>query len=87
LDLPPVQNPIRAITIVNYQTESEYWKSIPGLFAMGTHPAIIVNAPFKIPEVPIPATARPIINILEEVATPQIKEPNSKMAKKDMKVH
>jgi hypothetical protein len=54
---------------------------------MGTHPAIIVNAPFKIPEVPIPATARPIINILEEVATPQIKEPNSKMAKKDMKVH
>jgi hypothetical protein len=87
LDLPPVQNPIRAITIVNYQTDPNYWRSILGLFAMGTHPAIIVNAPFKIPEVPIPATARPIINILEVVATPQIKEPNSNMAKKVMKVH
>jgi len=47
----------------------------------------MVKAPFKIPEVPIPATARPIINILEEVATPQIREPNSKTAKKAIKVH
>ena len=44
-------------------------------------------APFKIPEVPIPATARPTINIFEEVATAHIKDPSSKMAKKAMKVH
>jgi hypothetical protein len=87
LGLPPVQNPIRAVTIVNYQADPNYWRSILGLFAIGTHPAIMVKAPFKIPEVPIPATARPIINILEEMAMPQIKEPNSKMAKKAMKVH
>jgi hypothetical protein len=87
LDLPPVQNPIRAITIVNYRTDLNYWRSKPGLFAIGTHPAIMVKAPFKIPDVPIPATARPIISILEEVATPQIKEPSSKTAKKAMKVH
>jgi hypothetical protein len=87
LDLLPVQNPIKAITIVNYQADPNYWRGILGLFAIGTHPAIMVKAPFKIPEVPIPATARPIINILEEVATPQIREPNSKTAKNAMKVH
>jgi hypothetical protein len=58
-----------------------------GLLAIGTHPAMMVKAPFRIPEVPMPATARPTINIFEEVATPQIKEPNSNMAKKAMKVH
>jgi hypothetical protein len=47
----------------------------------------MVKAPFWIPDVPIPATARPTINVFEEVATPQSKEPNSKMAKKVMKVH
>jgi hypothetical protein len=54
---------------------------------MGTHPAIMVKAPFMIPEVPIPAIARPTINIFDEVATPQINEPNSKIAKNTMKVH
>ena len=47
----------------------------------------MVKAPFRIPEDPIPAIARPTINIFEELATPQIKEPNSKMAKNTMKVH
>jgi hypothetical protein len=47
----------------------------------------MVKAPFMIPEVPIPATARPAINISEEVDTPQINEPNSKRAKKARKVH
>jgi hypothetical protein len=47
----------------------------------------MVKAPFRIPEVPIPATARPTINIFEEVDTAQINEPNSKRAKKAMKVH
>jgi len=44
-------------------------------------------APFKMPEVPKPATTRPPINIPEEFATPQIKEPISKMTKKLRKVH
>jgi hypothetical protein len=48
------------------------------LFAIGTHPAIIVKAPFRIPEVPIPATARPTIKIFEEADTAQINEPSSK---------
>jgi hypothetical protein len=47
----------------------------------------MVKAPFRIPAVPIPATARPTINIFEEVARPQIKEPISKMPKNAMKVH
>lgn len=75
------------MTIVNYQRLSRPELNIPGLFAMGTHPAIIVKAPFKIPEFPIPAIARPKINIIEEVETAQINEPNSKRAKKTMKVH
>jgi len=54
---------------------------------MGAHSAIMTMAPFKIPEVPIPAIARPTINIFEEVATAQIKEPTSKTAKKARKVH
>jgi len=44
-------------------------------------------APFRIPEVPIPATTRPTINIFEEVATAHIKEPSSKKAKKLRNVH
>ena len=48
---------------------------------------MMVAAPFRIPEVPIPATARPTINIVEDVEMPHIKEPNSKRAKKAMKVH
>jgi hypothetical protein len=54
---------------------------------MGTHPAIIVKAPFSIPEVPMPATARPTMNIVEEVDKAQINEPNSKRVKKAMNVH
>ena len=47
----------------------------------------MIVAPFIIPEVPIPATARPTINIFEDVASAHIKDPNSKMAKNTMKVH
>jgi hypothetical protein len=66
---------------------SRWYRSILGLFAIGTHPAIMVKAPLRIPEVPIPETARPTINIFDEVANAQIKEPISKRAKKAMKVH
>jgi hypothetical protein len=60
---------------------------IPGLLVMGTQAAIMENPPFWMPEHPIPATARPTISILDEVATAQSRDPSSKMAKKTMKVH
>jgi len=43
--------------------------------------------PFKMPEVPKPAITRPPINIPEEFASPQIKEPISKTTKKPRNVH
>jgi hypothetical protein len=53
---------------------------------MGIHTATIVKAPFTMPEPPMPATALPTMNIFEDVATPQMREPNSKSAKKNIKV-
>jgi hypothetical protein len=41
----------------------------------------MTRAPFMIPELPIPATALPTINILEDVATPHIRDPNSNVIK------
>jgi len=54
---------------------------------MGTEAAIIVKAPFWRPEEPSPATARPMMSIVDEVATPQSSDPSSKTAKKMRKVH
>jgi len=61
--------------------------NVPGRLANGTDPATIVRPPFWRPAVPKPATARPIINIFEDEAMPQSKEPNSKTAKKVKKIH
>jgi hypothetical protein len=58
-----------------------------GRLDKGTHAAIIVKAPFKMPEPPIPAIARPTINIFDDVAIPHIKDPSSKTKKKLRKVH
>jgi len=58
-----------------------------GRLASGRHAARMVRAPLMSPEPPMPATARPTINILEELATPQSKEPSSKMARKVRKVN
>lgn len=41
----------------------------------------------RIPELPIPAIALPIINIFDDVAAPQTADPISKMTKKTIKVH
>ena len=60
---------------------------IPALFSSGTQAAMIVRAPFIIPDAPIPATALPTINIFDEVATPQSNDPNSKSARKEIKVY
>jgi hypothetical protein len=64
-----------------------YVSHIPSRLSNGTDAAAIVKAPFRRPEVPIPATARPTINIFEDEAMPQSKEPNSKTVKKIRKVH
>lgn len=47
----------------------------------------MVMAPFWIPEVPSPATARPIMSIVDETATPQSNDPTRKMQKKVMNTH
>jgi hypothetical protein len=52
-------------------------QDILGLFSIGREFVNIVIAPFNKPDEPMPATARPTINIFEETATPHNKEPNS----------
>ena len=42
--------------------------------------------PFRIPDAPEPAIARPTINIVELLDTPQTKDPNSKTAMKERNV-
>ena len=58
-----------------------------GLRDMGTHPEMMVKAPFKMPAVPNPAMALPPINILDELEMAQIREPISKTKKKPINVH
>jgi hypothetical protein len=47
---------------------------------------MIVNAPFTIPEPPIPETALATISIFEEVATAH-RKPNSNRAKNNINVY
>jgi hypothetical protein len=56
--------------------------NVPGRLSLGTQLEIIVSAPIIIPAAPKPATARPTMNIDEEAAAPQSKEPSSKIPKK-----
>jgi hypothetical protein len=53
---------------------------------LGDTAAMIVNPPLNSPEPPIPATARPIINAVDEGAVAQTREPISKIATKMKKV-
>jgi hypothetical protein len=48
---------------------------------------MIVMAPLIVPDVPMPATARPVISILDEVATPHTRLPSSKNAKNPRNTH
>jgi hypothetical protein len=48
---------------------------------------MIVKAPFIIPAAPNPATARPMMSILDDTAAPQRREPISKTPKKNKKDH
>jgi len=63
-----------------------YKDFIRARFSFDDAAAIIVNAPLNNPEPPIPATARPIIRAIDEGATPQMREPISKIARNVMKV-
>lgn len=56
-------------------------ENIPGRFASGTEEAMMVSSPVSNPEPPTPASARPNINKFDEFATPEIREPSSKIAK------
>jgi hypothetical protein len=71
--------------VSNYEVERGFF--IPGLFSIGKQSAIIVKAPFIIPDPPIPATALPTINMFDEVATPHKREPSSNIAKNIIKTH
>jgi hypothetical protein len=51
-------------------------------FERGITTAIIDKQPEKMPEAPAPATARPIINIFELIATPQRRDPSMKIPMK-----
>jgi len=57
------------------------------LFSGGADAAMMVRPPFCKPDPPIPAMARPIINMVDEVAAPQRREPSSKIPKKARKAH
>jgi hypothetical protein len=50
-----------------------------GRLTRGTEYATMIRAPEKIPALPTPATALPMIKAMEFGATPQIKLPSSKM--------
>ncbi len=54
-------------------------------FSIGMHLAMIVKLPFTMPDPPMPATALPTINIFDEVATPDRREPSSNRPRKTMK--
>jgi hypothetical protein len=49
--------------------------------------AMMVMAPFIKPDMPRPATTRPTINMVEDVATPHMRDPSSNRAKNDKKVY
>lgn len=63
------------------------WTLLPGRFSSGAQLETMVMAPLMIPAAPKPATARPTINIAEETAAPQSKDPSSNIPKKNRNDH
>ena len=72
---------------VSYASRLPWLDYSPGLFANGTLATTMERAPLERPEDPMPATALPIINISEELATPHKRDPSSKRARKIRKVY
>ena len=60
--------------------------AILGRASIGAAAEMIMKAPFRIPAPPHPATARPAMNIIEDWAAPQIKDPTMKTKKAKMKI-
>lgn len=58
-----------------------------GRFSKGAMPAMTVRFPIKMPEDPAPATALPMMNTLDDGATPQMRDPNMKRATYTMRHH
>jgi len=58
-----------------------------GLFSNGATAANMLKQPFINPAVPIPATARPTINIVEPFAVAQMSDPSSKIPRKVKNVY
>ena len=58
-----------------------------GRFSRGADRAMMVIAPFIKPDDPRPATARPTMSMFDDVATPQSREPSSKMNRKIKNTH
>lgn len=61
--------------------------NLHALFDSGTAPATMLRDPFCKPETPIPATARPTIKKVLDVARAQRSDPSSKTKKKTRNVH
>ena len=53
---------------------------------MGETVPIITNPPFIKPDAPMPAIARPTINMMELWAAPQMRDPISKIERNTMNV-
>jgi hypothetical protein len=58
-----------------------------GLFSNGAAAVNVFKQPFIKPAPPIPATARPIINIVESFAVAQMSDPSSKIPRKTKNVY
>jgi hypothetical protein len=54
---------------------------------VGKTAAIMVKAPFAMPEVPTPAMALPTMNMDDDWAAPHSRDPSSKIKKKTRKDH
>ena len=61
------------------------FQSILGRRSRAAAAATIVNAPLRIPAPPHPATALPMMNIIEDFAAPHMRDPSSKIRKALMK--
>jgi hypothetical protein len=75
------------LKIFSIQFAKSEYSSLPGRLCMGVIKAIIVRAPFINPELPIPATALPIINMFEDFAMPHNNDPSSNRARKERNVY
>ena len=58
-----------------------------GRRSRGAAAAIMVRPPFWIPDVPTPATARPMMSMVDELATPHSSEPTSKRSRNERNIH